>query len=207
MIEATLERRPNVALVGGLTDTESTLHTLAAPLAPGHQLFYLPGNWGNRDEPERAKTARIRDKLAWIAKEHGPLTVVGVSAGGPLALAAGHDVEGVEGFATLSSPLREPTRMTLMLRAAKKLYPQLPSLIAKVAETVLPHLPAEQGILFRGTRDIRVPPYMSTVDGFDNQVVETPRTVFASSHSHNVRAAFASPALRRFIAATAGAGR
>jgi hypothetical protein len=199
------ERRPNVAVIGGLTDTENSLRALAAPLAPDHELFYIPGYWDNPGEDIAAKTARIRTQLTQIAEEHGPLTGVGVSAGGPVLLEAGHDVAGVEGFVTLSSPLQPPDRMTVMLRAARRFYPQLPALIARVAETVLPYLPTDI-VTFSGTRDLRVPPRMSRVPGADNQIVQTPLTVFAT-HSYNVRKAFSSPELRGYIAATAGVGR
>jgi hypothetical protein len=197
-----LEGKPAVALVGGLTDSEETLRVLAEPLATTHRLFYLDSRWSDRVETAGARIERVRTQLAEIAEGQGELAIIGISAGGPLAISAAKDLDTVSSIVTASSPLRWPEKLSFKLKAVLNRYPTLDNLLGQFTEGVLPNINSMGARLmnFRGTRDMRVPPELSTVDGAINQQFPTPKGIIFASHSYNVRAAIGSKTLGDFIA-------
>lgn len=196
--------RPALALVGGLTDTHETSPVLTRPLSDEHTVFFLPGNWNDKVESSQDKIDRMRAELQKIIAEHDGVDIVAVSAGGPLALCASHELEGTRGIITVASPLRVPEKMTLKLKLAANMFPALRGILETFVETVHPHLPSEkirQLMNLRGTRDGKVPPAMSIVDGAVNHQVRTPPHIIAS-HSYNVRNALGLPVVKDFMAQT-----
>lgn len=203
------ERRPIVAYVGGIGDSEKALQERALPLREGYDVSCVSGRWFNRKESAPQKIERIQDRLIEVSQGgNEPIVIFAASAGGPLSIAASQELPFVKGIATAASPLRlpSPDETSRKQRAFMGLCPALYDVMS-IYEKTLVALPSSNSnfLHFRGETDERVPPWMSSMDeniGARHVVIPSQRkSGFSSIHTATITTAVGSKELQEFIAA------
>lgn len=193
--------RPTLLTVGPLgRSKETTIYRLVKPLEEDFDIVCIPGNWNDKNETDKQKIQRVRDKIDQI----GAKAVVGISAGGPLAVAAAYDVETVEGIVTVASPLAEPKEMNLKLKILQKRYPHLYQLLQHVIGDIIPNLSDERKesmLTVGGARDGTVPPEMNHVSGVATQKLIPPKMLptLLTHQFFNIREPFRSSVVKDFL--------